>query len=36
VDKTDTGKVGWIDISVADTTGLRDFYASVAGLCQSG
>lgn len=31
VDKTDIGKVGWIDISVDDATGLRDFYADVTG-----
>ena len=27
-----TGKIGWVDISVDDATGLRDFYAGVVGL----
>ena len=27
-----TGKIGWIDITVDDATGLRDFYADVLGL----
>ena len=27
-----TGKVGWIDITVDDAAGLRDFYAGVVGL----
>ncbi len=27
----DIGKIGWIDISVEDATGLRDFYARVVG-----
>ena len=31
MDKTDIGKVGWIDISVDDATGLTDFYAEVTG-----
>jgi hypothetical protein len=31
VDKTEIGKVGWIDISVDDATGLRDFYSNVTG-----
>ncbi len=31
MDKTEIGKVGWIDISVDDATGLRDFYAEVTG-----
>ena len=31
MDKTEIGKVGWIDISVDDATGLRKFYASVTG-----
>ena len=31
MDKTEIGKVGWIDISVDDATGLRDFYATVTG-----
>lgn len=25
------GRVGWIDLTVGDATGLRDFYAKVAG-----
>lgn len=28
----DVGKVGWIDITVADATELHDFYAAVVGL----
>ena len=28
----DTGKVGWIDMTVDDAAGLRDFYADVVGL----
>ena len=31
MDKSDIGKVGWIDISVDDAGGLRDFYANVTG-----
>ena len=27
-----TGKIGWIDITVDDANGLRDFYADVVGL----
>ena len=27
----ETGKIGWIDITVDDAEGLRDFYANVAG-----
>jgi predicted enzyme related to lactoylglutathione lyase len=27
-----TGKIGWIDITVDDAVGLRDFYAAVVGL----
>ncbi len=27
-----TGKIGWIDITVDDAKGLRDFYAAVVGL----
>jgi len=27
----ETGKIGWIDITVDDATGLRDFYARVVG-----
>jgi predicted enzyme related to lactoylglutathione lyase len=30
-DKSEVGKIGWIDISVDDATGLRDFYKSVVG-----
>ena len=30
-DNSEIGKIGWIDISVDDATGLRDFYASVVG-----
>jgi len=29
--KADTGKIGWIDITVDDAGGLRDFYARVVG-----
>jgi len=29
--KVETGKIGWIDITVEDATGLRDFYARVVG-----
>ena len=28
----ETGKIGWIDMTVADAEGLRDFYAAVTGL----
>ena len=28
---TDIGKIGWIDISVDDASGLKDFYARVVG-----
>ena len=28
----ETGKIGWIDITVDDADGLRDFYAEVVGL----
>ena len=28
---SETGKIGWIDITVDDATGLRDFYAKVVG-----
>ncbi len=28
---TDIGKIGWIDITVDDAGGLRDFYAKVVG-----
>ena len=27
-----TGKIGWVDITVGDADGLRDFYADVVGL----
>lgn len=27
----DIGKIGWIDITVDDATGIRDFYAKVVG-----
>lgn len=27
----ETGKIGWIDITVDDAEGLRDFYAAVVG-----
>lgn len=30
-DGRDIGKIGWIDISVDDATGLRDFYSDVVG-----
>ena len=30
-DMNEAGKIGWIDISVDDAEGLRDFYATVAG-----
>ena len=36
VDKTEVGKIGWIDITVDDATGLRDFYASVVGWQPEG
>lgn len=28
----DVGKIGWIDMTVADATEMRDFYANVVGL----
>ena len=28
----ETGKIGWIDMTVDDADGLRDFYADVVGL----
>ena len=28
----ETGKIGWIDITADDATGLRDFYSRVVGL----
>lgn len=28
----ETGKIGWIDMTVEDATELRDFYATVVGL----
>lgn len=30
-DNAEIGKVGWIDITVDDATGLRDFYSAVTG-----
>jgi len=30
-DEAEIGKVGWIDITVDDATGLKDFYAEVTG-----
>ena len=30
-DNADIGKIGWIDISVDDASGLRDFYTKVVG-----
>jgi predicted enzyme related to lactoylglutathione lyase len=30
-DDAEIGKVGWIDITVDDATGLRDFYSAVTG-----
>ena len=30
-DDTEIGRVGWIDITVDDATGLRDFYSAVTG-----
>ncbi len=30
-DDNQVGKIGWIDITVDDATGLRDFYAEVVG-----
>ena len=30
-DNADIGKIGWIDISVDDASGLKDFYAKVVG-----
>ena len=30
-DKNQVGKIGWIDISVDDADGLRDFYKEVVG-----
>ena len=30
------GKIGWIDITVDDADGLRDFYADVVGLKPDG
>ena len=29
--KNETGKIGWIDITVEDADSLRDFYAAVTG-----
>jgi len=30
-DESEIGKIGWIDITVDDAEGLRDFYATVTG-----
>lgn len=30
-EQSEVGKIGWIDISVDDATGLRDFYRQVVG-----
>jgi predicted enzyme related to lactoylglutathione lyase len=30
-DDAEIGKIGWIDITVDDATGLKDFYAAVTG-----
>lgn len=30
-DASEVGKIGWIDITVDDATGLRDFYKKVVG-----
>lgn len=30
-DASEVGKIGWIDISVDDASGLRDFYKNVVG-----
>jgi len=30
-DAAEAGKIGWIDITVEDAEGLRDFYSAVAG-----
>ena len=30
-DSNTVGKVGWIDITVDDASGLRDFYSKVVG-----
>lgn len=30
-EESGTGRIGWIDITVADAESLRDFYAAVAG-----
>jgi predicted enzyme related to lactoylglutathione lyase len=32
----DIGKIGWIDITVDDAGGLRDFYAKVVGWKPEG
>lgn len=29
--KSNVGKIGWLDISVKDASGLRDFYSKVVG-----
>lgn len=30
-DNTETGKIGWIDMTVGDAVGVRDFYKAVVG-----
>lgn len=35
-DQPKLGSVGWIDLTVDDATGLRDFYTKVTGWGQSG
>jgi len=30
-DQTEIGKIGWIDMTVADASGIRDFYTAVTG-----
>lgn len=32
----EAGKIGWIDLTVADAAGLRDFYSSVVGWRSAG
>lgn len=34
-DGAELGKIGWIDITVEDAEGLRDFYSAVAGWVPS-
>lgn len=35
-DQPKLGSIGWIDLTVDDATGLRDFYTKVTGWDQSG